>query len=190
MALMQRWFGYYYYATPDYEDCLPKTVVACKLALAWGAVGTAQHLLMAETRFKDGKPIVIPKTWNYAGKSVVRYTGPVMGICFLSSSISCALANLRGKKDDPWNHILSWGPVTGLVLTKILKNSGYGFGYGLIVGLFAGALKIADNMDYVIIDTRGHHQRKEVGGALGGDDWGDMRFWKGRYEDPGRRPNY
>lgn len=190
MATMQRYFGYYYFATPDYEDCVPKTWVCLKMAGAWTVLMTGNHLLTGEGKLDmNGRLLVIPKTLEYTARTVIRFGAPAASIAFLGASTSCALANFRGKKDDPWNHMLSWGPAIGLVLTRTFQCSARGFAAGLFGGLFAGFAKLCDTEDYVFLAARPVAQKKFSCGPYGGDDWGDMRFGYQKYEDPGRRSN-
>lgn len=189
MAAMHQWFGYYYYEKPDYDECLEKTWVCMKMAGAWGAVLTVNHLITGESKLgPDGKYPKLPKTYGYAVRSLVRYTGPVMSIAFLGASITCALANIRGKKDDCWNHMLGWGIPAGFVLNHVCKSSFHGAAYGFLIALAAGGFKVADRNDVILMDNRPHDARVIVGGTFAGDNWGDLRFGVG-YKDPGRRPN-
>src|ERR1700709_2106812 len=102
MALMHRLYGYYYFEKPDYEECAAKTLVCMKMAATWGVGMTTWHLITADAHVTATKPI--PKTFEYGVRSFIRYTGPAASIAFLGASITCALAGIRGKKDDPYNH--------------------------------------------------------------------------------------
>jgi len=193
MSLSYKLFNGYYYETPDYQDCAKKTWVCLKIGAAASSVLTFNHLITAESHVdKKGLFVKIPKTFEYAGRTFARYGGPVMSVAFLGSSITCALAKLRGNKDDPWNHFFGWGIITGLICSRkvphVLPHSGHAAGYGLYAAIAAFILKKGDLEDFNFVSNRPANQRRVTSGTYGGDDWGDWRFGYG-HTDPGRRPN-
>lgn len=189
MSVMHQFFGYYYYETPDYEDCAKKTFVGMKMATAYGAMMTSQHMIMGEAKLDArGQFIKIPKTYEYIGRSFIRYTWAPMSIAFAGAGLTCALANIRGQKDDAWNHMIGWGLITGLVSNMKWGSSGSATYHGLLAAVAAGLFKKGDEHDFIFVSNRHNSQRTVHTGTYGGDDWGDLRFGMG-YKDPGRRPN-
>lgn len=116
---------------------------------------------------------------------------PPVSIAFLGASCTCALANLRGKKDDSYNYLFGWGIPAGMIWTRVAGCSGRGAAFGAFIGLAAVYCKKADLHDFVITNISPTEMPgREIGhsGMYGGDNWGDYRIPGVEWKDPGRKP--
>ena len=129
-----------------------------------------------------------------------------MSAAILSSSVACAVANLRGKKDDNYNYMIG-GLSTSAVWTatckdiddfshilmnfllSLVKNSLKGVGMGVVFAIGGICIKETMKNDWTIWTDHIESDR-DIGGSSGFRDWGDIRIPGGKFTDPGRRPGF
>jgi len=168
--------GYYYFETPDYDNCAGKVLWASKYALAFSVGWSVTDIVLSEK----------PRTLVFVANRLNRFVSPWMSTVILGSSLSCALSNMRGKKDDAWNYF--WGgAASGFIWTHHFKCSGRGAAMGLLLGFTAAMAKQAHQNDWVIV-TDHVEGNTAFTGAHGHENWGDLRIPGLIWDDPGRRP--
>jgi len=168
--------GYYFYETPDYDNCVGKVWWATKFSGS----------LMSAVAVTDIIFMTRPRTWEYCSTRFFRFVYPFTASCALAASVSCTVANLRGKKDDCYNHIAG-GLATTVIYTGFLKNSGKGVALGVLSAFAYGMFKRCHQEQWMIwpdwVTNEG-----EVAGMHGGENWGNLTFPRLNWDDPGRRP--
>jgi hypothetical protein len=169
--------GYYYFETPDYDNCAGKVWWGAKYSAGLSASIATLDILF-ETR--------VPKTFEFVTGRYIRYIVPWTTSLMLGASVACSLSNLRGKKDDSWNYF--WGgAATGLIWTKFFRCSGKGAASGFVAAVAGSLFKQAHEHDFVILP---YHIPGATAyyGAGAGDEWADLRIPGLIWTDPGRRP--
>ncbi|KAI1280781.1 hypothetical protein HDE_13425 [Halotydeus destructor] len=167
--------GYYFFETPDYDNCAGKVWWAAK-AGAIPSIG----LYGFETIMGQ------PRTMEMNMIRFYRVMFPFTASCALAASSTCLLANLRGKKDGCSNYFFG-GATTGILWSAYLKSSGRGAVCGFLFASFFAMMKKAHIEDWVIFPSF-IPGNTTVAGSYGGENWGNMTITKLSHDDPGRRP--
>jgi len=118
---------YYYYDTPEGEDCFKKIFCLTKWGALTGGI-VALHDLMLISEASTLIPIL---------QRTFHWVGPYAAVGASYSALTCTLFHIR-KKDDYWNNALA-GFASGLIMGAARKHSGVG-------GIYAAALAVAGVM--------------------------------------------
>jgi len=169
--------GYHYFETPDYDNCAGKVWYATKCSLLLTIPMSAYETI-----------INLDQSKKALGGQFLKTNLPLLSAFVLGSSVSCAVANLRGQRDDNYNYIIG-GFSTSAVWTAYYKSSLKGVGAGTIFALLGAGLKEVMKSDFVLWPELISTDVK-VAGSSGFRDWGDVRIPGANWVDPGRRPGF
>ncbi|CAG2100379.1 unnamed protein product [Medioppia subpectinata] len=176
---------YYFFDTPDYEDCHKKIY-------NYGLFGAKAAGILAMFDVMANKQLSYVKAFG----RVATCFGRIGGSFLIYPAVVCCVANLRGKQHDtyehPWNHIIG-GASIGLIWGYKFRSTGIGAGVALAGALF-GVLNLRANTPtpnfpegWQIFFPNDIEQIRVENGVLGGQKWGDIRLgWS--LADPGRKP--
>ncbi|GFU40874.1 uncharacterized protein NPIL_483751 [Nephila pilipes] len=120
---------YDFYATPDGQECLPKTYYYTKYGAITGAIFSIYEMALIS------KPQTLHSTLARFG----RFTFPFAGMGFVFGSSICLLAHMR-KKDDVINHLIG-GALAGSVWGIKFGKVSTGHKFGLAIGFLAAYTK-------------------------------------------------
>uniref|UniRef100_A0A023F5Z7 NADH dehydrogenase [ubiquinone] 1 alpha subcomplex subunit 11 n=1 Tax=Triatoma infestans TaxID=30076 RepID=A0A023F5Z7_TRIIF len=123
--LRERFFprGYYYYDTPEGEDCDKKLWYVTKNSALYGVLASSIDVLM----FSHPKGY-LPTLGRFA-----YITFPFMGMGAAFVVTTCMATNFR-KKDDMWNYFLG-GTAVGAVMGAWQRSLRIGFYGGFALGV-------------------------------------------------------
>jgi len=128
-----RFSVYPFYSTKDGDDCLKKTIATSAFS---GGLGTAFGLVAGLTSTTPYSPAL--------GSNVLirlsKYGLPMFAAGGMFAATTCAVANIRGGKDDPWNHFCG-GLATGSVFGTAFKSQKLGWGLGFTFAFLALLMK-------------------------------------------------
>lgn len=175
---------YYFFDTPDYEDCHKKIY-------SYGMYGAKAATFVSFVDVMGNRQLSYARAFG----RMVGHFGRIGGSFLMYSAITCCVANIRGEKQDswehPWNHIIG-GASVGLIWGYKFHSTGVGAGVGAACALL-GVLNLRANTP-----TKNHpngwqinfpanvEEIREENGALGGRHYRDWRVgWV--IADPGRK---
>ncbi|GFY37934.1 uncharacterized protein TNIN_486911 [Trichonephila inaurata madagascariensis] len=127
---LKDYINYYdFYATPDGQECLPKTYYYTKYGALGGAIFSIYEMALIS------KPQTLHSTLARFG----RFTFPFAGMGFAFGASLCLLGQIR-KKDDFVNHLIG-GAIAGSVWGMKFRKVSTGHAIAVVTGLTAGYYK-------------------------------------------------
>ncbi|KAF8773210.1 NADH dehydrogenase [ubiquinone] 1 alpha subcomplex subunit 11-like [Argiope bruennichi] len=134
---------YDFFATPDGQDCLPKTYYYTKYGAIGGAIFSIYEMALVSR----------PTTFYSTVARFGHFTFPFAGMGFVFGSSICILGQMR-KKDDTVNHFIG-GALAGAVWGLKYNRIQTGHVMGLFVGFMAAYFKYFHVHNIPLFNMRG-----------------------------------
>eukprot|EP00745_Piridium_sociabile_P028633 TRINITY_DN46256_c0_g1_i1.p1 TRINITY_DN46256_c0_g1~~TRINITY_DN46256_c0_g1_i1.p1 ORF type:complete len:199 (+),score=38.29 TRINITY_DN46256_c0_g1_i1:50-598(+) len=147
---------YPFYKTKDGDDCLKKTLA---LSAYSGAAGTTFALMAGLTSTTTDNPALASNVLI----RLTKYGLPMFAAGGMFAATTCTVANLRGGKDDPFNHFAG-GLATGSVFGTAFKSHKLGWGLGFTFAFLALIWKAGKIEGFTNIKTSEFRRERTLGG--------------------------